>query len=71
MDESYLVVYGSPNGVRRIRHIGVERDGATVPRCNIHYAASHDARPRRFRPPSGKEESYPVCKRCLAWRPYD
>jgi len=67
----YLILYGAPSGVRRIRHIAMERDGEQVPRCNTHYVASHDSRPRRFRPVEGREQDYPVCKRCLAWHPYE
>lgn len=67
----YLVLFGAPSGaVRTIRHIGIERDGVMVPRCNTHYVASHDSQPRRFRPVKNEAEaSLRVCKRCLAWNP--
>ena len=67
-EHTYLVLYGAPSGKRRIKHIGMERDGETVPRCNSHYVGAHDQRPRRFRPVEGDEQDFPTCKRCLAWK---
>jgi hypothetical protein len=73
-EHTYLILYGAPSGpVRKVIHIGHERDGQMYPRCNTHMTATHDAGPRQFREATGAELAFRVCGRCTndnyrAWR---
>jgi hypothetical protein len=66
---TYLILHTASGSTRKVIHIGHERDGEQVPRCNSHYTSQNDLdTQRRFRPAEGEELEYRVCQRCVNWR---
>lgn len=71
-EHTYVVVAASADKPKsnRVKHIGHERDGELVPRCNSHYVSEHDFGPRAVRQATPDEQDFRVCVRCLRWKPW-